>query len=126
MLKVKFSHTFDFLVHDSVLTDPAIGPCFVTIATFRDRKGARWLTPQLLPSAPSVKQRLVQLHGTKNARYDVTNESLTIKLVGDYLCHRFLSTTSINHCTPIGNIWYSSPSFADILALKPAISKKIL
>ena len=68
--------------------------------TFRDRKGARWLTPQLLPSASPVKRRLVQLHGTKSMRYYVTNDSSTIKFVGDYFCHRFLSTTSINHCTP--------------------------
>ena len=73
---------------------------YCTCATFRDRKGARWLTPQLLPSAPPVKQRLVQLQGTKNVRYDITNESSTIKFVGNYFCHRFLSTMSINRCTP--------------------------
>ena len=75
---------------------------YCTCATFRDRKGARWLTPQLLPSASPVKQRLVQLHRMKSTRYDVTNDSSRIKFVGDYFCLPFLSTTSINRCTPTG------------------------
>ena len=63
---------------------------YCTCTTFRDGKGARWLTPQLLPSAPPVKQRLVQLHGTKNALYDVTNESSTIEFAADYICRQFV------------------------------------
>ena len=73
---------------------------FCTCATFRDRKGARWLTPQLLPSAPPVNQHLVQLQGLKNTRCDVTNESPSIKFFGDYFCRRLFSTTPINRCTP--------------------------
>ena len=33
----------------------------------------------------------------RKTRYDVTNDSLTIKFVGNYFCHQFLMT---NRCTP--------------------------
>ena len=52
------SCTSDFRGRDVDGTDSSIPPCWVascTCATFSDRKGARWLSPQLLPVSISGK-----------------------------------------------------------------------
>ena len=68
---------------------------------FRREEGSEMAHSSATSISTSIKRRLVQLHGTKNARYDVTNKLSTIKFVGDYFCQRFLTTMLINRCTPL-------------------------